>query len=150
MIAKADPNYPNFTIQFNQMSLPYTFDYNTAKGREITSDPFITRYFIPRSGTSIYALGKICECNDNASYLIMLRNQGQSTDVSTFQVASFTSKGTYLGAKLIGSTQKDPSGTTLFTFTISGGCGFNITGQTLHPNGHKESLNVNSIGCRIE
>ena len=148
-MANARPGYKVFDSKFTRLSIPYTMDYNSAQGFELTGDQFASSAFRLNSGSVLFGMGKICSCDDNTSYLVMIRNQGQSADRSNFLIATYGLDGSEINVRNIGTTQKDPSGVIRFDFTVSGGgCSFTINGKTSHPNGHVESSQVQLLNCR--
>ncbi|HWA33948.1 MAG TPA: hypothetical protein VG737_07460, partial [Cyclobacteriaceae bacterium] len=149
-MANAKPGFKKFDASFRDLGLPFTMDYNSAQGFSLGGDAFINSDMGLRSGSEIYGMGRICSCNDNSTYLLMVRNKTSTTDLSNFIIVSFDIGGNRVGSRTIGATQKDPSGITRLDFTISNAyCGAQVKAATTYSNGNKEDKSFSFGGCRV-
>jgi hypothetical protein len=146
-LANARPGFLTFDSKFTNLSLPYTMDYNNAKGFSLAGDGFINSAMGMRAGSEIFGMGKICSCADHTSYLLMVQNKSASTDLSNFIVVSFDIDGTELGRHTIGATQKDPSGVIKLDFTIPTGCLGTVNAKMTYPNGSVVDKSFSFSGC---
>jgi hypothetical protein len=150
LIENAKPGYAAFDAQFTDLSIPYTFSYDALKGFELVGWDFLNPAIIPQSTSVIYGIGRICECNDSKSYLIMIRDKTPSNEHSSFIILSYGLDGSIIGNRNIGTTQKDPSGIITLELSISGsGCGMDIKSKMVYPNGHTEDKSTRIGGCKV-
>ncbi len=148
-IANAKPGFKEFDAKFTNLTVPYVMNYSAAQGFAL-NDAFFSGDMPMRSGSEVFGMGRICSCSDKSSYLIMVRNRTESTDLSNFMIVSYDIDGTRLGSRTIGATQKDPAGVTRLDFTISGGyCGYQLKAAVTYPNGHTEDRSFSFGNCTV-
>jgi hypothetical protein len=140
-----------FFVNFTPLALPYTLDYNTAQGRDISGLAFVKKkYYIDGYAKTAHAMGELAKCGDTRVYLLMLRNKTGSSDNSNFAVASYDNSGE-LKYKIIAQTQVvNGSPTQKADFTISkSGSTITINVSTTHAGGNvtKETFTVNTSSC---
>jgi len=136
------PEFREFEINFQQLPSSYTLDYNTVQGRDITNLAGTRRLF--RTATSVSAIGRINNCDGGGTFLVLLRRNTASSEISTFAIIKADKYGNDKGYQIITQTQKDMGNVSIiggFTLTINGNFyTFNATKK--HTNGHVETETI--------
>ncbi|UJP64669.1 CPSF domain-containing protein [Mongoliitalea daihaiensis] len=112
--------FQEFKINFNQLPLPYTFDYNSAAGREIQQIPFVKFGSHPSVGAKEFAIGKILDCHDGGIIVLTMGfTQGAANQTSHFYIRQYDKFGMLIDSKDLGKTIKKGGGFEQITrFTI--------------------------------
>ncbi|MFC0657969.1 WD40 repeat domain-containing protein [Mongoliitalea lutea] len=112
--------FKEFKINFNQLPLPYSFDYNSASAREIQTIPFVKFGSHPSVGSKEFAIGKIMDCYDGGVIVLTMSfTQGASSQTSHFYIRQYDKYGLLIDSKDLGKTIKQGGGFDQITrFTI--------------------------------
>jgi hypothetical protein len=112
--------FKEFKINFNQLPLPYTFDYNSASAREIQTIPFVKFGSHPSVGAKEFAIGKIMDCYDGGLIVLTMSfTQGAGSQTSHFYIRQYDKNGFLIDSKDLGKTIKKGGGFEQITrFTI--------------------------------
>lgn len=151
-------DFEDFLSNFQQLPSPYYFSPDNAQGTEVTNLPFTQKTFYRTVAASVrnktmYALGKLGECGDGYSLLMMNRYLINRQDVSRFFFVAFNKKGEVMGEKEIGSmTKENGEFFNVIEFkTFRDGNVINAEATETYHNGHREKKNTrfNATLCNL-
>jgi hypothetical protein len=78
--ANQKPDFIEFEANFEPLPKTFTYDYNNARGRDITQLKLSKKLFLTPN-TTVYSVGKLFECNESKVFLVMLRGpQAEGTE----------------------------------------------------------------------
>lgn len=109
---EGSPEFKEFMVNFDQLNLPYQFNYQTAKARDITNLPFVREKYFKYVNSNvrentIWALGLVAQCPDGFVLLLMSRYKINNQDNSRFFIERFDVNGKSLSSKDLGFTTKE-------------------------------------------
>ncbi|UJP64668.1 hypothetical protein [Mongoliitalea daihaiensis] len=115
-------DFREYKINFNQLPANFKFDYNQAKGREITNLRFLQEGRQPMLGDQEFAIGKLGECsNGGVIVLAMGFTTKGGTQTSNFAVFQYDAQGNLIDSRDLGKTIRSSTGVVQVTnFDISG------------------------------
>jgi hypothetical protein len=155
---EATPEFKEFLSNFQQLPSPYYFTPENAQGTEVTNLPFTQKIFYGHVAATVrnktmYAMGKLGECGEGYSLLMMNRYFINRQDVSRFFVVAFNKKGEQTGEKEIGSmTKENGEFFNVIEFkTYRDGNVINAEATEIYHNGHREKKNTrfNATLCNL-
>lgn len=156
--SEAPPEFDEFLSSFQQLPSPYYFSPENAQGTEVTSLPFTQKIFYRTVAASVrnktmYALGKLAECGEGYSLLMMNRYFINRQDNSRFFIVAFNKKGEYIAEKEIGAmTKENGQFFNVIEFkTYRDGNVINVEATETYQNGHREKKNTrfNATLCNL-
>lgn len=78
--ANQKPDFIEFEANFEPLPKNFTYNYNNAKGRDITQLKLSRKLFLTPN-TTVFSVGKLFECNESKVFLVMLRGpQAEGTE----------------------------------------------------------------------
>ncbi|RXR31481.1 hypothetical protein EQG68_09475 [Flavobacterium piscinae] len=78
--ASQKPDFVEFEANFEPLPKTFTYDYNNARGRDITQLKLSRKLFLTPN-TTVFSVGKVFECKESKVFLVMLRGpQAEGTE----------------------------------------------------------------------
>lgn len=101
--------FVEFKANFEALPKTFIYDYNKAKGRDITNLKMSKRLFLTPK-TTVYAIGKLFECEESNVFLVMLRGPQAEGTESVYAVLKTDHYGNRLQYQIIARTIKNQMG----------------------------------------
>lgn len=116
--------FQEYITKFVQLPSTYTFDYDTAKGVDVSQLAFVQNEKYRTGNPTEYAIGKLMTCsNGNVIVLRVSKRLSGTLDHQNFHIITYDSQGNQLDFKKIAETQKINNQfpvVSFFTITSSG------------------------------
>ena len=101
--------FVEFKANFEALPKTFTYDYNKAQGRDITNLKMSKRLFLTPN-TTVYAIGKLFECDESNVFLVMLRGPQAEGTESVYAVLKTDHYGNRLQYQIIARTIRNNVG----------------------------------------
>ena len=107
--AKQIEEMKDFESNFSRLPNAFTYDYSKAQGRDITNLKMSKRLFLTPN-TTVYALGKLFECDESIVFLVMLRGPQAEGTESVYAILKTDHYGNRLQYQIIARTIRNNVG----------------------------------------